>query len=64
MRRLVLAAAIAAGAVAPAAHAFIQYCVVYPQQGHDVYVCHMPERPGCVYGSLGEEADFHTQQCD
>lgn len=66
MRRLVLAAAIAAAAAAPtAAHAFVQYCVPHAQQsGHDVFVCSMPERPGCVYGSLGAEGGFRTSACD
>ena len=65
MRRLVLAAAIAAAAVAPTAHAFVEYCVPHAQQsGHDVYVCHRPEQPGCVYGSLGAEGGFRTSACD
>ena len=63
-RTALAAVAVAVGAVAPAAHAFVEYCVPHaPQSGHDVYVCHRPEQPGCVYGSLGAEGAFRTPAC-
>lgn len=57
LTRTALALALAAGAVVPAtAHAFVQVCV-HPTSS--VWVCHAPElQPGCVYGSLGAEANF------
>jgi hypothetical protein len=57
LTRAALLLALAAGAAVPAAaNAFVEVCV-HPTSS--VWVCHAPElQPGCVYGSLGAEADF------
>jgi hypothetical protein len=60
-RLVALGVAGAVAAVPGSADAFVEVCV-YPTSS--VWVCHAPERaPGCVYGSLGAEANFSTH-CD
>jgi hypothetical protein len=58
--RVTLALAAAGAAVVPAsAQAIVQYCTPPTTVA---YVCHVPERPGCVHGYVGRLA-FETTAC-
>ncbi|HEX8004551.1 MAG TPA: hypothetical protein VF519_17820 [Mycobacteriales bacterium] len=60
LTRVALAVAVAGAAATPvAAPAFVQYCTPPTSVA---YVCHAPERPGCVYGTVGRAA-FRTEWC-
>jgi hypothetical protein len=57
-RAVALGVAAAVAVVPGCANAFVEVCT-HPTDS--VWVCHAPERkPGCVYGSLGAEANFST----
>lgn len=58
--RVTLALAVAGVAVVPAgANAIVEYCT---PPARPVRVCHAPERPGCVYGHVNDNA-FETTFC-
>lgn len=59
--RIVLALAVAGAALVPAsAQAIVQYCT---PPSSVAGVCSMPERPGCVFGSVAHHS-FRTPGCD
>ncbi|HEU0130905.1 MAG TPA: hypothetical protein VFQ85_07945 [Mycobacteriales bacterium] len=62
MPRILLALLAAAALAVPAAAHADPVCV-HPTGEDYLYVCTVPGRTGCVYGSLGAEANFGDRTC-